>query len=93
MYKTTMPILLKSSQLFLDMLDFMGKVKVKPFDSDSVNLTKLFRGSSLDSFYKLNKAQQDAAIGSLTTNNFYMIHGPPGTGKSQTLTVILEALA
>ena len=42
---------------------------------------------------KLNKAQREAAIGSLTTDNFYLIHGPPGTGKSQTLTVILEALA
>ena len=88
-----MPKLLGTSKLFMDILNFLEYKNVAPSEPQQVDLNRLFRGSSLNSFYKLNTVQQDAAIGSLTTNNFYMIHGPPGTGKSQTLTVILEALA
>ena len=43
-------------------------------------------------FQQLNDSQKQAVRGALECPHFYMIHGPPGTGKSQTLVVILEAL-
>lgn len=51
-----------------------------------------FQDPSWDAYRKLNISQQKAVQGALECDDFYLIHGPPGTGKSQTLVVILEAL-
>jgi len=43
-------------------------------------------------YQALNESQKTAVKGALLCDSHYMIHGPPGTGKSETLVVLLEAL-
>ena len=52
----------------------------------------LLQGNDLPMLQQLNDSQKEAVRGALQCEHFYMIHGPPGTGKSPTLVVILEAL-
>lgn len=40
----------------------------------------------------LNASQKLAVINSILTSPFYLIHGPPGTGKSHALTKLVESL-
>jgi hypothetical protein len=40
---------------------------------------------------KLNRAQQTAARNALRAEDVYCIHGPPGTGKTRTLTEVIRA--
>jgi len=54
------------------------------FDSKNLGESSLFG--------RLNDSQKQAVRGALNCSHFYMIHGPPGTGKSHTIVAILEAL-
>jgi hypothetical protein len=42
---------------------------------------------------ELNATQQTAARNALRANDVYCIHGPPGTGKTRTLTTVIRAAA
>ncbi|WP_455449790.1 AAA domain-containing protein [Natrinema thermotolerans] len=45
----------------------------------------------LNTSLELNTYQSQAAINALRANQVYCIHGPPGTGKTRTLTAIIES--
>ena len=47
----------------------------------------------MTSFSALNEGQKDAIKKAYTCDWFNIIHGPPGTGKSECLTVLLEVMA
>ncbi|MFP9192142.1 DEAD/DEAH box helicase [Natrialbaceae archaeon A-CW1-1] len=46
---------------------------------------------SLNSGLELNSYQRRAAINALRARDAYCIHGPPGTGKTRTLTAIIQS--
>ncbi|WP_458186260.1 DEAD/DEAH box helicase [Haladaptatus sp. NG-WS-4] len=46
---------------------------------------------SLETSLELNPYQRRAAINALRSENAYCIHGPPGTGKTRTLTAIIQS--
>jgi len=46
---------------------------------------------TLDTSLELNPYQRRAAINALRANDAYCIHGPPGTGKTRTLTAIIQS--
>jgi len=43
-------------------------------------------------FNYLTPSQRESVMNSLTCDHFYLIHGPPGTGKSSTLLAIIDAI-
>ena len=49
--------------------------------------------SPLPSFARLNASQQQAVKQAYTCDMFSIIHGPPGTGKSECMAVLMEAMA
>jgi len=56
--------------------------------------TQVPRPNQLDSFFqKLNESQQEAVEAALGTEDFLLVEGPPGTGKTRFITeVILQTL-
>ena len=47
--------------------------------------------SPVDHMSELNDSQQSAVHGALATAPLYLIHGPPGTGKTTTVAALIEA--
>ena len=67
-------------------------VNTNILDDSNTILKTLIRDENWRAFQSLNLSQKQAVEGALLTDSFYLIHGPPGTGKSETLTAIVEAI-
>ena len=69
-------------------------IEIGKFDPPyaALPLTSLFSTSPLPSFVRLNTSQRKAVTQAYTCNMFSIIHGPPGTGKSECMSVLMEAM-
>ena len=68
-------------------------VKDSAVEHTPTQISKFLSTTPLDKFTRLNSSQKDAVIKSYTCDWFNIIHGPPGTGKSECLTILLEVMA
>ena len=64
-----------------------------PRDRQPIQISPYLSTLPLTSFSTLNQGQKDAIKKAYTCDWFNIIHGPPGTGKSECLTVLLEVMA
>ncbi len=83
------------SSLFASIVSFLDGNNQQPpatFQRRYNEFSSSINRGGCQMFQQLNDSQKQAVQGALDCSHFYMIHGPPGTGKSQTLVVILEAL-
>ena len=53
-------------------------------------MPKIIKTEGLKILLELNEIQRNAVIKSLTTNNYLLIKGLPGTGKTQTLVALIR---
>ena len=82
----------KKSHLFRSIVELVETGKYS--SSYKANLIpEEFSNMPLESYKRLNDTQKQAVKQAYTCEMFSLIHGPPGTGKSECMAVLMEAMA
>ena len=82
----------KRFDLFRSMVEFVETGKYScAYKADQIPIE--FSDTPLDSYTRLNETQKLAVKQAYTCEMFSLIHGPPGTGKSECMAVLMEAMA
>lgn len=86
-YTTT--LFLEQHKNLSEIMHFSENYKLK---NNPLNFSEKQKIQNLLNQEKVNEDQQRAIFGSLETNDFFMIQGFPGSGKTHTITVLLKIL-
>ncbi|MCS3900606.1 IGHMBP2 family helicase [Methanococcus voltae] len=77
----------------LKYLDLKNDINLSTINTKNTENTEKLTTEIIENFEycdnNLNYFQKEAVISALTSNDLYLVHGPPGTGKTRTITEII----